>query len=82
MLDHDTVLICDRPAENETMAKTPKVSGGGFYQIGEPKEPSAERTAAKAAKAIGKLERAKRKLGKALEPKTRTSILIKRGTKD
>ena len=67
------------------MAKTPKVSGGGFYQIGEPKEPSPERSAAKtakAAKAIVKLERAKRKHSKALEPKTRTSILIKRGTKD
>jgi hypothetical protein len=66
------------------MAKTSKVkvSGGGFYQIGEPKEPSPERVAEKAAKAVEKLEKAKRKLGKALEPRTRTSILIKRGTKD
>jgi hypothetical protein len=58
------------------MAKTPKVSGGGFYQIGEPKERPAERTIAKAAKAI---ERAKRKMGRALEPKT--TITIRRGTK-
>jgi hypothetical protein len=63
------------------MAKTPKVSGGGFYQIGEPKAPSPERAAEKAAKAVEKIEKAKRKLGKALEPRTRTSILIKRGTK-
>jgi hypothetical protein len=70
------------------MAKTSKVkvSGGGFYQIGEPKEPSPERAAEKAAKAaekaVTKFEKAKRKLGQALEPRTRTSILIKRGTKD
>ena len=64
------------------MAKTPKVSGGGFYQIGEPKEPSPERAAAKVAKAVEKIEKAKQKLGKALEPRTRTSILIKRGTKE
>ncbi len=65
------------------MAKTSKikVSGGGFYQIGEPKEPSPERAAGKAAKAVEKLERAQKKLAKALEPRTRTSILIKRGTK-
>ena len=63
------------------MAKTPKVSGGGFYQIGEPKEPSPERAAAKVAKAVEKIEKAKQKLGKALEPRKRT-ILIKRGTKD
>jgi hypothetical protein len=61
------------------MAKAPKVSGGRFYQIGEPKEQPAERTAGKAAKAIGKIERAKRKIGKALAPKT--TITIKRGTK-
>jgi hypothetical protein len=59
------------------MAKAPKVSGGRFYQIGEPKEQSAERTAARAGKAI---ERAKRKIGKALEPKT--TITIRRGTKN
>lgn len=66
------------------MAKTSKikVSGGGFYQIGEPKEPSAERQAAKAAKVVEKIEKAKKKISKALEPRTRTSILIKRGTKD
>jgi hypothetical protein len=61
-----------------TVAKTPKVSGGGFYQIGEPKERPAG-TAKKAAKAVEKIERARRKIGKALEP--RTSITIKRGTK-
>jgi hypothetical protein len=66
------------------MAKTSKikVSGGGFYQIGEPKEPSPERAAEKAVKAVERLEKAKKKLGKALEPRTRTSILIKRGTRD
>jgi len=64
------------------MAKTPKVSGGGFYQIGEPKAPSREREAAKVAKAVEKIEKAKQKLGKALEPRKRTSILIKRGTRD
>jgi hypothetical protein len=58
------------------MAKTPKVSGGGFYQIGEPKEQPAGRAAEKADKAI---ERARRKVEKALTP--RTSITIKRGTR-
>jgi hypothetical protein len=58
------------------MAKAPKVSGGGFYQIGEPKEQPAGRAAGRAAKAI---ERARRKIGKALEPKT--TITIRRGTK-
>jgi hypothetical protein len=62
-----------------TVAKTPKVSGGGFYQIGEPKDQPAGRNVEKAAKAIEKIERAKRKVAKALEPKT--SITIRRGTK-
>jgi hypothetical protein len=62
------------------MAKTPNVSGGGFYQIGKPKEQPAGRTAEKVAKVVEKIERAKRRVGKALEP--RTSITVKRGTSD
>jgi hypothetical protein len=79
MTEYDATSAVYR--KDETMAKTSKVkvSGGGFYQIGEPKETSGRRAEKAASKAIEKIERARKTIGKALEPKT--SITIKRGTK-
>jgi hypothetical protein len=59
------------------MARKPTTTGGGSYQIGDPKGKPQGRSPASTAKAI---KRAGRKIARALDPGP--SITIKRGTKD
>jgi len=56
--------------------RSPSEGSSGFHQIGDPKGRPQGRSPASIAKAI---ERAKRKVSKALDPGP--SVLIKRGTK-